>query len=120
MTLSPAARRILNVGVDPAVAQGSVASSRCTTAQLLYTRFTNMFGPSDSETTIRPCPQVAAAAKAELSAQAKWVIHGAGAIKNRRAEPTGLAQHLHVRSAVRLKIRIKGLNVARNPGRPPL
>jgi hypothetical protein len=41
--------------------EGSVALSRCTTAHPFYTRFINIFGPSISETTMRPNPRLGAA-----------------------------------------------------------
>ena len=39
----------------------------CTAAHLLYTKFTNRFGPLFSETTTRPVPNRAALAQAFLS-----------------------------------------------------
>jgi hypothetical protein len=43
---------------DARLGQGSVASSRCTTAHPLYTRFTKHFGASISEATMRPNPSL--------------------------------------------------------------
>jgi hypothetical protein len=49
----------------------AIALSLCTTAQLLYTRFTNLLGASIFETTMRPNPIQAAIAAAEEASAAR-------------------------------------------------
>jgi hypothetical protein len=56
--LAPAARSRSSTGSSSSRCwQGSVALSLCTTADPLYTTFTNIFGTSISEATLRPDPR---------------------------------------------------------------
>jgi hypothetical protein len=43
--------------IDPRFSPGSVALSLCAATHPLYTRFTNVFGASISETAMRPNPR---------------------------------------------------------------
>jgi hypothetical protein len=53
-------------------AWGSVASSLCTTAYPLHTRFTNLIGTSASEATMRPNPRSASTRTRPPGCRGRW------------------------------------------------